>query len=128
MTNQEPKFYQCESCEVIMECIQGELPSLEGLPGFRELTANTTDGAVEKHVPVMEVNGNCVTVRIGSMPHPMTEEHSIEWVYLQTKKGGQRVKLDVPGEPAAKFLLTEGDEAVAAYAYCNLHGFWKCEA
>lgn len=128
MANQEAKFYRCESCEVIMECIQGELPSKAELPGFHEMTANTSDGAAEKHVPVMEVNGNRVTVRIGSLPHPMTEEHSIEWVYLQTKKGSQRVDLDVTGEPAAEFLLTEGDEAVAAYAYCNLHGFWKCEA
>lgn len=128
MVNQETKFYRCESCEVIMECIQGELPPQANLSNLHEMTANTSDGAAEKHVPVMEVNGNRVTVRIGSQPHPMTEEHSIEWVYLQTKKGSQRVSLDVTGEPAAEFLLTEGDEAVAAYAYCNLHGFWKCEA
>lgn len=128
MANQTAKFYKCKSCEVILESIQGELPEDAGLSGFHEMTANTSDGASEKHVPVMEVEGNRVTVRIGSQPHPMTKEHSIEWVYLQTKKGSQRVNLDAAGEPLAEFLLTNGDEVIAAYAYCNLHGFWKCEA
>jgi len=57
----------------------------------------------------------------------MTEEHSIEWVSLQTRKGSQRVRLNPNAEPVAQFVLADGDEAVAAYAYCNLHGFWKTQ-
>ena len=93
---------------------------------MQELTANTTEAAQEKHLPVIAVNENLVTVTVGETAHPMAEEHSIQWIYLQTKKGGQRKALK-PGEaPKAVFALAE-DEPVAAYAYCNLHGLWKTE-
>lgn len=91
------------------------------------LVANTTDAAKEKHVPVIRVEGQRVTVEIGSVAHPMTPEHSIEWVVLQTQQGNQRKCLK-PGEaPSVTFALTEGDAPVAAYAFCNLHGLWKAE-
>ena len=93
-----------------------------------ELVPNTVDAAKEKHVPVIEVSGSTVTVKVGSVPHPMTEEHSIQWVYLQTTGGGQRKCLKPGDKPEAAFALAEGDKAVAAYAYCNLHGLWKAEA
>lgn len=94
---------------------------------MKELKANTSDGATEKHVPLVEKDGRNVTVKVGSIYHPMTEEHSIAWVYLQTKKGGQRKNLCPAEEPIARFVVTEDDEPIAAYAYCNLHGFWKTE-
>ena len=55
----------------------------------------------------------------------MTEEHSIGWIFLETQKGGQFVKLSPSSEPVGEFVLSQGDTALAAYAYCNLHGFWK---
>lgn len=94
---------------------------------MEEMKANTSEGAAEKHLPVMEVRGNTVTVKVGSVFHPMTEEHSIAWVYLETKEGCQRKNLPPTGEPVAVFALAEGDAPVAAYAYCNLHGFWKTD-
>ncbi|MDD4715047.1 MAG: desulfoferrodoxin family protein [Oscillospiraceae bacterium] len=67
-----------------------------------------------------------VTVDVGSVPHPMTQEHSIQWVYLQTKNGGQR-KIFKPGDkPQAVFVMYD-DEPVAVFSYCNLHGLWKTE-
>jgi len=94
---------------------------------MKELVPNTVDAAVEKHVPVVEVEGNKVTVKIGSVTHPMTEEHYIQWIYLETKEGVQAKCLQPGEEPKAVFMLNEGNEAVSAYEYCNLHGLWKKE-
>ena len=90
-----------------------------------EIVANTTDAAQEKHVPVVTVDGQTVTVDIGSVAHPMAEEHYIEWVYLQTEEGVQCKHLTPGAVPQVKFALTGGDRVTAAYAYCNLHGLWK---
>lgn len=92
---------------------------------MEELVANTTDGAKEKHVPVLEKEGNLVTVTVGSVLHPMLPEHYIEWIILETKKGIQKVDLQPGMKPMAQFALVDGDEVVAAYEYCNLHGLWK---
>ena len=94
---------------------------------MEELTANTTDAAQEKHVPVVKREGNTVTVTVGSVPHPMTAEHLIQWIFLQTKQGGQYKMLSASDEPKAIFALADGDEPIAAYEYCNLHGLWKAE-
>ncbi len=75
----------------------------------------------------MTCSGKNITVKVGSVAHPMSDEHSIDWIFLETKKGGQFVKLSPQEEPVAHFVLAEQDEACAAYAYCNLHGFWKTE-
>lgn len=95
---------------------------------MEELIADTTDAALEKHVPVVEVDGNKVTVKVGSVTHPMVDNHYIQWIYIKTKQGVQRKCLKSGQEPVAVFLLAEGDEFVEAYEYCNLHGLWKKEA
>lgn len=122
----KPKFFACEKSHVIIEEIHGDKKeySCEGI-NLTELTPNTSEGAMEKHIPVVETNANEVIVKVGSVFHPMTTEHSIEWVYLETEKGCQRMNLKADEEPVARFILTEGDRAISAYAYCNLHGFWK---
>ena len=94
---------------------------------MHKLEANTTDAAQEKHVPVIQVEGNLVTVKVGSAVHPMTEEHLISWISLQTKQGNQRKALSAGQEPKVEFMICDGEEVVAAYAYCNLHGLWKAE-
>lgn len=88
-----------------------------------EITANTTDGAVEKHVPVYEVNDGKIFVKVGSAEHPMTEKHYIEWVAVQTEKGFYTKFLKPDEKPEACFIVDE--KIVAVYAYCNLHGLWK---
>ena len=95
---------------------------------FQELSpTGTEDGAKEKHLPTVTVSGSTVSVEVGSIPHPMAQEHSIEWIYLETKQGSQIKFLSPDQPPRAMFSLTGGDQPVAAYAYCNLHGFWRTE-
>ena len=91
------------------------------------LKANTTDAAQEKHVPQVTVEGKKVVVKVGSVEHPMTEAHLIQWIYLQTKRGGQYVHLTAADKPAAEFIVADDDEPVAAYEFCNLHGLWKAD-
>ncbi|MDO4304850.1 MAG: desulfoferrodoxin family protein [Bacillota bacterium] len=95
--------------------------------GFTVLDPAMAEGAGEKHIPVVEKDGQKIKVSVGSVFHPMTEEHSIGWIFLETRQGGQFVKLSPEGEPVAEFVLAKEDYAIAAYAYCNLHGFWKTD-
>ena len=92
-----------------------------------QLVPGAVDAAQEKHVPVVAVNGGKVTVTIGSVEHPMVEEHYIQWIALETKEGAQVKYLEPGAKPEAVFVLSETDEAVAAYEYCNLHGLWKAD-
>ena len=111
------KFYKLEDQIVISD---------KALSVGEELTANTTDGAHEKHVPVIEQSGNAVTVKVGSIEHPSMTEHYIEWILLETEMGFQINYLKPGMKPEAVFLTNEN--VVAAYEYCNLHGLWKAEA
>ncbi|MBQ8084454.1 MAG: desulfoferrodoxin [Clostridia bacterium] len=123
------KFYICKHCGNIIAFAEDKgVPVVCCGEKMSELVPGTTDAAQEKHVPVIEVNGNLVTVKVGEVEHPMLEEHHISWIALETKEGNQRKPLPVVGKPQATFALTDGDEVVAAYEYCNLHGLWKAEA
>ena len=94
---------------------------------MEELTANTTDAATEKHVPAVEVDGNKVCVKVGSVAHPMLEAHYTKFIYLETKLGGQIRYLNPGQDSEAEFIVAEADEPVAVYEFCNLHGLWKAE-
>ena len=85
---------------------------------------NTADAAAEKHIPVISIDGDVVSVKVGEVEHPMVEDHYIEWIYLVTEQGVQAKCLKPGDVPAAEFVLN-GDKAIAAYAYCNKHGLWK---
>jgi len=91
---------------------------------YVELKANSTDAALEKHVPVIAVEGNKVTVTVGSVLHPMTAEHHIVFICLVTNKKNDMKKLDPTGKPIAEFNLAAGEKVIEAYEYCNLHGLW----
>lgn len=122
------KFFKCVHCGNIVEMVQDSgVPLVCCGEKMKELTANMVDASTEKHVPVVNVEGNKVKVKVGEVTHPMTEEHHIVWIYLQTEQGRQRKYLDVDGAPEAEFALTDGDKPVAAYEYCNLHGLWKAD-
>lgn len=96
---------------------------------LKEIKANTVDAAQEKHVPVPTYDAakNEVRVSVGSVAHPMTEEHLIDWVMLVTKKGTQRIDLTPADAPEVTFRLADGDAPVKVLAYCNLHGLWQAE-
>ena len=90
-----------------------------------ELIPGTTEASLEKHIPVYTVGNGKVIVTVGSVEHPMQEEHYIEWVSISTKFGNQRKQLNPGDEPKVCFSICEGDEVEAVYAYCNLHSLWK---
>ncbi len=92
---------------------------------MQEIIANTGDGAFEKHVPVYEVKDGVVSVNVGSVNHPMLDNHYIEWVLLKTKNGNQRITLKPNDKPTVKFYIGEDDEVESVYSYCNLHGLYK---
>ena len=93
---------------------------------MEELAANSVEASQEKHIPTVDIEGGIVNVKVGSVAHPMADDHWIQWVQVVTDKGIQRKRLN-PGEvPKIKFLLS-GEKPLAVYAYCNLHGLWKME-
>ena len=119
------KVYRCDICGRVLPTLEdGDAPICCNQP-MQLLVAGTTDAAVEKHVPVYEVNGNAVSVTVGSVEHPMIEEHYIEWIALETTSGCQMKKLKAGDAPKAEFALAAGEEVKGVYAYCNLHGLWK---
>ena len=125
----EPVFFASNHCDHIVEVIRGESDceiSCGDKPMSKLLVKDAEDIA-EKHLPVIKKDKNKIIVAVGSIYHPMEEKHSIGFVYLQTKRGCQRVNLSHTDEPVVEFMLTKGDKAVAAYAFCNLHGFWKTD-
>lgn len=125
----EQKFYVCEHCGNIIAFVKSAgVPVMCCGQKMKEIVPGTTDAAVEKHLPVIKQEGNLITVEVGSVEHPMAEEHYIEWISIQTKEGNQRKILKPGQKPVAVFAITENDALEAAYAYCNLHGLWKAEA
>lgn len=125
----EQKFYVCEHCGNIIAFVKSAgVPVMCCGQKMKEIVPGTTDAAVEKHLPVIKQEGNLITVEVGSVEHPMAEEHYIEWISIQTKEGNQRKILKPGQKPVAVFAITEDDALEAAYAYCNLHGLWKAEA
>ena len=119
------KFFKCNHCgNVIMKVVDSKVPVVCCGEKMVELVPNTTDAAQEKHVPVATVEDNKVVVNVGSVDHPMLDEHWIQWVYLETDKGGHRKVLNPGEKPNVVFALTEDEKPLAVYEYCNLHGLW----
>ncbi len=119
------KFFICEHCGNIIGWIENK-----GVPikccgqEVTELIANTVDASVEKHLPQVTKSGDSIVVSVGSVEHPMTEEHNIKFVYVESQHGGQRKCVPIGQKPVYKFSFID-DKPVAVYAYCNLHGLWK---
>lgn len=123
----EVKFFKASKCETLV------VELVEGCKGLEccgekmiELKANTVDAAVEKHVPEVKREGNIVEVVVGSVLHPMEEDHYITNIVLVQGEKFQIANLEPGKEPKAKFLVEDGK--VEVYEYCNKHGLWKTEA
>lgn len=120
----EMEIYKCEECGNIVEVLhggQGELTCCgEVMKLYKE---NTTDAAKEKHVPVIEKVDGGYRVTVGEVPHPMTEDHFIEWIELTADSKVFRQFLKPGNAPEATFFIAVSD--VTVRAYCNLHGLWK---
>ncbi len=123
----EIRFFKCEHCGNIIGVIHNAgVPMMCCGQKMTELVPGTVDASLEKHVPVVNITGDVVTVDIGEVEHPMIEEHFIQWVYLQTDRGGQRKCLKPGDKPQVRFALMD-EKPVAVYEYCNLHGLWKAD-
>ena len=125
MTRQK-QIYRCNVCGNIVEVLHpagGELVCC-GQP-MKLLKENSKDAAVEKHVPVIEKTDDGYRVSVGSVIHPMLEEHHIEWIELDTGSLQMRRYLK-PGEQPVAVFRSDADN-VTAREYCNLHGLWKSE-
>ena len=123
MRNQ--KFYICKVCGNLVGKIEdGRVPMVCCGKHMEELVANTSEGAIEKHLPVYTLKDNVLEVSVGSILHPMVEEHNISWIYVETENGGQRKILRVGSEPKVSFSFID-DKPLSIFSYCNLHGLWK---
>lgn len=121
----EQKFLKCEKCGNIVATIyQSGVPIMCCGQKMQQIIPGSVEASIEKHIPVYDVKENKVYVTVGSVIHPMVEEHYIEWIFIQTKEGNQSKVLKPNDEPKVCFALCEGDEVEAVYSYCNLHGLW----
>lgn len=119
-------FYICRHCGnlIVFMNKSGVEVICCGEP-MQKIVPNTTEAAFEKHIPTILHKNNEVEVIVSSVEHPMTKEHYIKWIVLETKKGFQTAFLKPETLPRAKFLVADDDEVVRAYAFCNLHGLWQ---
>lgn len=120
------KFYICAHCGKIIAIVKETgVPVICCGEKMSEIIPSTTDASQEKHIPTYKVDNNKVFVNVGSVEHPMTDEHYIEWISLQTSSGNQRKFLKPGDKPEICFAICDGDKIEAIYAYCNLHSLWK---
>ena len=120
-------FYKCDVCGNIVVKVAdggGELCCCK--QPMRVVEPNSTDAAGEKHVPVVERDGDKLVVNVGSGDHPMEDAHSIQWIYVVTEEGVIARCLKPCEAPHAEIAL-DGQTPIAVYEYCNLHGLWKTE-
>jgi len=122
----EIKLYYCEESRTYLVDF-GESSAQCRCEGLTLLEPNTVEAAKEKHIPVCSVSDTDVLVKVGSQPHPMQSNHLIEWIFVQTDKGGIYRKLQTGDQPKANFPV-KPDEILGVYAYCNLHGLWKADS
>lgn len=121
------KFRICTICGNMVGMIHSSgVPIICCGEEMKEIIPNSVDASKEKHVPDVTIEGDMVSVKVGSAPHPMLPEHHIEWVYVQTDRGGERKNLSPGDEPSARFGLKD-EKALAVFAYCDLHGLWVKE-
>ncbi len=117
-------IYICRQCGNVIDLLHSGGGSLVCCRQPMEfLTANTTEASAEKHLPVLDRNGNILTVRVGSEEHPMSEDHYIMWIAVAVDGLVQRKFLSPGEKPQAVFEVSDGKLEV--FAYCNLHGLWK---
>lgn len=121
-------FYRCKHCgNIAIKLVDSKVPMFCCGEPMEILNANTNDGAVEKHIPVLKIEGNCANVQIGEVLHPMTAEHYIQFVVLETNMGYKVAELQPEQQPIVNFYLDKDEKVLNVYDYCNLHSLWCYE-
>ncbi|MBQ0059681.1 MAG: desulfoferrodoxin [Lachnospiraceae bacterium] len=122
----KPVFYRCTVCGNLVEMLDSSgMPMMCCGRAMLRLEPNKSEGAGEKHVPVVTCEDHKVKVEVGALEHPMTLTHHIEWICLVTKCGIQRRRLEPDQRPEACFRIKKHDPPLWVLAYCNLHGLWE---
>ena len=118
-------FYRCNLCGNLVGLIKKGGGTLVCCgQNMQGLVPGESDASVEKHMPVVTVTDNKVSVQVGATMHPMTPEHFIEFIYIETTKGGKRAALKPTDSPTACFCLCKDEKLLGVYAYCNLHSLF----
>ena len=120
------KFFKCETCgNVAIKIVDSNVPLVCCGKPMTELKANTEESVTEKHLPVVtRLDDHRIKIEVGSIAHPMTPEHHIAFIYVETDTGG--IRIDLKDKPEAVVCVCE-NKVRAVYEYCNLHGLWKKE-
>lgn len=122
------KFYYCKTCGKIISIVKDSgTPTICCGNEMQLLVPEARTEIGEKHIPIIKVSGNLVTVTVGSKIHPSEAEHYIEWILLQTDRGIQQKYLAPGISPEIDFAVMTGERVQAAYDYCNIHKLWKSE-
>lgn len=120
-------FYKCDVCgNIAIKVVEGGGEMCCCKQPMKVYEPNTTDGAQEKHVPAVTVEGDKLIANVGSVDHPMLDEHYIQWIYVVTEEGAIAKCLKPAEEPRAELCLG-GQKPVSVFEYCNLHGLWKTD-
>ena len=120
------KFYKCSICgNIVCKIEDSGLPLTCCGRQMTELRSRSTDGSLEKHVPVFSIMGDTVYVQVGTLPHPMEKLHHIQFIAIETNRGFHVRRMDEMNEPVAQFKINEDETLVAVYALCNLHGLFE---
>lgn len=123
----EQRFFICKHCGNLIGMIDDAgVPMVCCGENMVELTANTVEASQEKHIPVVEISDDTIRVNVGSVAHPMLDEHYIQWIYVLSEHGGQRKCLK-PGAAASAMFKFIDDKPLSVFAYCNIHGLWKVD-
>jgi len=121
------RFFICDHCGNLsgLICDKG-VPLVCCGQKMTELVPNTVEASTEKHLPSVTASVNSIDVQVGSVPHPMEDGHYIDFIFVETERGGQRKRLKAGADPKCSFCFAD-DKPLAVYALCNLHGLWKTE-
>lgn len=120
------RFFICNHCgNTIAMITDNGVPIKCCGENMKEIKSESSDGAPEKHIPIYKIDGKTITISVGETEHPMTPEHYIDWVCLESENGFQFKKIKSYMSPEVSFSLTEDDKLKNVYAFCNLHSLWK---
>lgn len=126
----ELNLYYCETCKNLVEVLNNN-PTLKLQccgKDMKKIEANTTDGATEKHMPVINIEDNSLFIQVGEVMHPMSEEHYISCIYVVDDLGNyEKITLTPSDNPEVSVDFNENAKKLNIYSYCNLHGLWKKE-
>jgi len=119
------QIYKCNVCGNIVEVLHAGKGQLVCCDRPMELLqAKIKDIGYEKHLPVLEINGSNIKVKVGAVPHPMEDKHYIEFIELLINGKIQRQFLK-PGDAPEAVFTAKTNTKLSARIYCNIHGLWQ---